>query len=432
MCVGGGTTINNALCLDPPGPVLDEWTERGIERAGLEAAIGEVRKRLAVRPIVDGAFSEAARRFAAGAKELNLPGRLEVMEANILPTCVGCGYCNIGCAFGAKLSMLDTMLPWGQQEFPGKLDVLADFEVTAIVHEGDKALGVRGLHDGATELFIGAETVVVSAGPVASSWLLQRSNIGGDRVGRGLHFNINSPLTAEFEDEVDAFAGIQMSHAYHPPGDVPGFLLENWFNPPATQALALPGWFGQHFELMRRYRCLASGGSLVGTTEPGLVRPGKDAPEIVYEPSRGDLKRVLEGMKLMGRIFLAAGAKRVMPPTFAWHEFSSAASLEALDDVVSDNADLLLTSAHPQGGNPVGERGQGVVGPDFRVHGFANLFLCDASAFPSSVRVNPQLTVMGLATYAADRILGPPTKPGNGHTASMATTSPRRRRTASS
>jgi choline dehydrogenase-like flavoprotein len=46
-----------------------------------------------------------------------------------------------------------------------------------------------------------------------------------------------------------------------------------------------------------------------------------------------------------------------------------------------------------------------VVGPDFRVHGFANLFLCDASVFPTSVGVNPQLTVMGMAQYAANRTL---------------------------
>ena len=39
-----------------------------------------------------------------------------------------------------------------------------------------------------------------------------------------------------------------------------------------------------------------------------------------------------------------------------------------------DNADLLLTTAHPQGGNPIGDRGEGgVVGADFRVHGFRNL-----------------------------------------------------------
>jgi choline dehydrogenase-like flavoprotein len=44
------------------------------------------------------------------------------------------------------------------------------------------------------------------------------------------------------------------------------------------------------------------------------------------------------------------------------------------------------------------------VDPDFRVHGYSNLYVCDASVFPSSVTVNPQLTVMALADYAAPRI----------------------------
>ena len=60
-----------------------------------------------------------------------------------------------------------------------------------------------------------------------------------------------------------------------------------------------------------------------------------------------------------------------------------------------------MTSAHPQGGNAMGD----VVDEHFRVRGFANLWLCDASVFPSSVHVNPQLTVMGMAQYAAHRIL---------------------------
>ncbi|HXD58111.1 MAG TPA: GMC oxidoreductase, partial [Thermoleophilaceae bacterium] len=37
----------------------------------------------------------------------------------------------------------------------------------------------------------------------------------------------------------------------------------------------------------------------------------------------------------------------------------------------------------------------------------------DASVFPSSITVNPQLTVMALAAYAADEIAGPP-RSGNG------------------
>jgi choline dehydrogenase-like flavoprotein len=401
MCVGGGTTVNNALCLDPPPEVLDEWSKRGIDRAALERAIGEVRRLLPVGPIHENrTTSVAARRFADAAYRMRLPGRVELMEVNISERCLGCGYCNIGCAYGAKLSMLDTLLPLAQREH--ELDVLADFEVTRIVRNGDRATGVEGRYDGGEKLFIPAGSeVVIAAGALHSSTLLQRSGIGGDRPGNGLHFNINSPLTADFPEEVDAFAGIQMSHAYAPGGGIPGFLLETWFNPPATQALSMPGWFGDHFRNMLRYRHMAAGGALVGTTHPATVREKGGEPVITYEPSEADLDRLVEGLKVMGRIFLAAGALRVMPATYAWHEYRSPKELDDLHLHVKGNADILLTTAHPQGGNAIGE----VVEPDFRVRDFANLYLCDASVFPTSVHVNPQLTVMGMAQLAASTIL---------------------------
>jgi len=401
MCVGGGTTINNALCLPPPGPVLDAWAERGIERAGLEAAIDEIRRWLAVVPIRPDTTTIAARRFAKAVGELGLPGRLDVMEANITEACRGTGYCNIGCAYGAKQAALDTVLPWAQQQYG--VDVLADVEVERIVTAGDRAVGVVGRHGPSGErISLAAGEVVVAAGPIASSWLLQRSGLGGERVGEGLHFNINSPLTADFPDPVDSFAGIQMSHAYVPPGDPPGYLVETWFNPPATQALAMPGWFDHHFENMRRYRHMAAGGVLVGTTTPGRVKPTRHGPEIEYTASAADRGRVVEGLGVAGRIWLQAGAKRVMPATFTWQEYRTVAALDGLAHSIRDTGDLLMTSAHPQGGNAIGD----VVDEDFRVRGFANLWLCDASVFPSSVHVNPQLTVMGMAQYAAHRILG--------------------------
>jgi choline dehydrogenase-like flavoprotein len=184
-------------------------------------------------------------------------------------------------------------------------------------------------------------------------------------------------------------------------------VLETWFNPPATQALAMPGWFDRHYENMLRYRHMAAAGALVGTRHPARVSAGKAGPVVDYTPGAEDLRRVVEGVKLIGRIFLAAGARRVMPATFAWREYTSAGGLDELDTLVRDSADLLLSTAHPQGGNPMGAVAQGgVVDPDFRVHDFANLWLCDASVFPSSVTVNPQLTVMAMAQYAAERILG--------------------------
>ena len=364
------------------------------------AAIDEVRAWLQVGPIRQGTTSIAASRFEQAVRDLDLPGRFEVMEANISAACLGTGYCNIGCAYGAKLSALDSVLPWAQQEHG--VDVLADVEVERIDRQGGRATRAVGVHKSGERVAIEADEFVVAAGAIGSSWLLQRSGIGGDAVGRGLHFNINSPLTADFPDVVDSFAGIQMSHAYRAAEGIPGYLVETWFNPPATQALAMPGWFDRHFHNMRRYRHMACAGVLVGTTTPGRVKPGRHAPEIEYTASEADRDRVVEGLQVAGRIWLQAGADRVMPATFAWQEYRTAAALGQLPRRIRETGDLLLTSAHPQGGNALGD----VVDEDFRVRGFENLYLCDASVFPTSVHVNPQLTVMGMAQYASHRILG--------------------------
>ena len=128
--------------------------------------------------------------------------------------------------------------------------------------------------------------------------------------------------------------------------------------------------------------------------------------KLVYKPAEADLRNVVAGMKLMARIFLHDEAIRVMPATHAWYAFENESDLDALDRFVDDSSDLLLTTAHPQGGNAIGAPSQGgVVDETFRVHGFDNLYVCDASVFPSSVHVNPQLTVMGLAQHAAELIV---------------------------
>jgi choline dehydrogenase-like flavoprotein len=47
---------------------------------------------------------------------------------------------------------------------------------------------------------------------------------------------------------------------------------------------------------------------------------------------------------------------------------------------------------------------QGVVAPNFRVHGTSNLFVADASVFPSTITVNLQWTIMALAWMAGESI----------------------------
>ncbi|NOG51725.1 MAG: hypothetical protein HND48_21570 [Chloroflexi bacterium] len=76
--------------------------------------------------------------------------------------------------------------------------------------------------------------------------------------------------------------------------------------------------------------------------------------------------------------------------------------VDALRDLVKHDYDILLGTGHPQGGNAIGTSpANSVIGPDFKVFGYSNLYVCDASVFPTSTTVNPQLTVMTLAHYAA-------------------------------
>jgi choline dehydrogenase-like flavoprotein len=92
--------------------------------------------------------------------------------------------------------------------------------------------------------------------------------------------------------------------------------------------------------------------------------------------------------------------------TWGDDELTSPDAIERkIDEVVAEPGHITLGTGHPQGGNAMSrDARKGVVGPDFRVHGYEDLYVCDASVFPTSLTVNPQLTVMALAHLAARRI----------------------------
>jgi choline dehydrogenase-like flavoprotein len=409
-CVGGTTVVNNAVCFDLPPEVLERWNDpRGLA-AGLEAglfweALKQVRKLVGVERQNHSFLNKGAAQFKDGLKKLGLlapPNEFAEVEANI-HDCLGCGYCNNGCRYGKKLSMLDTLLPMTQKEFGAeRLKIIAGCEAEKLKGKGKKIDSVLCRLANDRRIEIRGNAFVLCAGAISSSLVLLRSGVGGKQVGKNLAFNVTSPITAVFDDVVNAYDGLQVSH-YFKPSPARGFAIETWASPPVTAVFTMPGWFEDHYENMRRFNRMANAAALVATQSNAQVRnAGLTGREIEYTPTREDFQKLLEGLMLIGEIFLEAGATSVLPHTFKYYEFTNKEQLRRLPALVKSSIDITLGSGHPQGGNNLsGSSKLGVVNPEFRVHGYDNVFVCDASVFPSSIGVNPQLTVMALAHYAA-------------------------------
>jgi choline dehydrogenase-like flavoprotein len=215
-------------------------------------------------------------------------------------------------------------------------------------------------------------------------------------------------VTLDFEQVLHSERGAQISHCAYPAGpDHPDVALEAWFNPIVAQSLFMPGWFDEHWDNMRRYKHMTCLGVVVGSESNGTVKPSRVGVgvNIEYSPTNEDFLKLKDGVGYACRLGLEAHAVRAMPSTFRLLEIRDPCQLPRIDEEIGDDGDLSIGTSHPQGGNPMSaDAKKGVVDPEFRVYGTKNLYVCDASVFPSSITVNPQLTVMALARYAADHI----------------------------
>ncbi|MDX1393470.1 MAG: GMC family oxidoreductase [Gemmatimonadota bacterium] len=429
-CVGGTTVVNNAVSFRPHPDTLKTWKdEHGVDfGTELDASLDEVWSYMGVREQSPGALNPSGTPYFAHALSPNVSAPLDraaIVDANI-EGCLGCGYCNIGCSYGKKLSVLENALPDAQRR--GDVKILSDARVERLYTETGAQPRIRTAlvrlsapeapanDRGARFIEIEADTFVVAAGAIASPWLLKKSGIGRKLpVGRRMSFNMGAPVTAEFPDTSSfrggfrAYEGLQISH-FGVPEWSRGWVHETWWNPPVAQAVNMPGWFGRHHDNMSNYRNLMGVGVLVGTASKGRVKRARTGgADVEYRPNQRDLAKLADGLKTTAEILLEAGARRVFLNTADpdGDPMSTAAELRRIPDLCARGSSYMtLGTGHPQGGNALGTKPEtSVVSPeDFRVHGYENLYLCDASVFPTSLTVNPQITVMALAHLASTKV----------------------------
>ncbi|HLF76624.1 MAG TPA: GMC family oxidoreductase N-terminal domain-containing protein, partial [Dehalococcoidia bacterium] len=408
-CVGGSTVHNNAICFDLPDSVLRNWAAAGapLNEAEIRAAQAKLRARLNIHRLEDHLLPKGSVLFEQGVSNLVLRGDQRIEGAERFDVnfeeCIGCGFCTTGCRYGRKLSMLESYIP---EAMDHGARLIPDCEALSFDIKDGKAVGLKCRIEGKYDFYVKADHFVVACGTIASSLLLERSHVKGP-VGEQMSFNLATTVSAEFPELVNGFDGVQMcSYAR-----CEGYMLETLFNPPSSYALTMPGWFLDHFKNMQRYAYLANGGVMVPSPSMGrLRRPlwvGKFLPNFDY-PLAEDAKSMgllMQGMKLLCEVYLEAGATRVLPSTYADIVIRTKADLPLIDAAVKKPEDILIASAHPQGGNAINtDPSKGVVDTDLRVHGVSNVVVCDASVFPTGVEVNPQLSVMTVALYGAERL----------------------------
>jgi choline dehydrogenase-like flavoprotein len=420
--LGGTTLVNSGTCFRTPARVLERWArEFGLDvgERSLGPCFERVEEALSVSEVTPELAGGNAAVARCGAERLGWSHGYLRRNAR---GCVGSGVCAFGCPTSAKQHTGITYIPRAERAGARIVTgahaerVLVDDVAGSFAHgrgphsagsgrtEGVDgktshmvATGVRARMASGATVEVDAPIVIVAAGTVHTPLLLARSGLGGasGQLGRNLSLHPATAVFARMEEVVDMAKGVPQSF-YVDEFAEQGIIFEGVAGPPAYAAMSLPLTGARHAEAMADYRRLAQFGVMVSDSSRGSVRSVAGRPLIRYDLVDADLRRFRYGLARMRELFEAAGAREVYLP---------------LPDGVSPEKarlrDLKLMAFHPLGTARADVRAtHGVIDGNLQLHGASGVYVADGSAVPSSLGVNPQITIMALATRLAFGLLG--------------------------
>jgi choline dehydrogenase-like flavoprotein len=392
--LGGTTLVNSGTCFRTPSYVLERWAEEfglDLDEAALRPSFERVEQALSVAevtPELAGANAAVARR---GAERLGWSHGYLRRNAR---GCVGSGVCVFGCPTSAKQHTGITYIPRAKA---AGARIVTGADVRELIVRGGEARGVRARLAVGGTIEVRAATVVVACGTIHTPLLLARNRLGGEsgQLGRNLALH---PATAGFalmDETVNMARGVPQSF-YVDEFAGEGVMFEGVAGPPAYAAMSLPLTGERHTRAMADYPRLAQFGLMVSDTSRGQVSSLAGRPVIRYSLCEQDVAKFRIGLARLKELFTAAGAREVYLPLPAGVEPHRARG-----------RDLKLMAFHPLGTARADARAtHGVTDGELALHGVRGVYVADGSVVPSALGVNPQLTIMALATRLAFRLLG--------------------------
>ena len=413
--VGGSTLHNINLCKRIPAAIRAQWTrEHGLSKlppATWDALYDEVERLLAVSIIPPEARSAHNRMLERGVAALGWQGG--ALSHN-RTGCMSSGFCELGCRYNAKNNAMKVMLP---RAIAAGAQVVCNCVALRVLHRGGAARGVEAVAlDPATRrplrrVTVNAERVCLSASATGTAALLQRSGVPDPSGVTGTTLRVHPALIAagDFDEELRAWEGIPQSYECtqflqldrpdderaHRAWIVPAFAH------PVGTATMVPGHGGAHRRLMERYPHLGVLTAMIHDLTPGSVRPsGELGVAIDYWPNERDRQQLTLGLWGCAKLLFAAGARSVVVPTRVPLVLSPGDDLEPLKTMAVKPGEIDVSAVHPMSSVPMGDDPtRAPVGSDGKHHHLDRLWVADASLFPSSIGVPPQISVYALGLH---------------------------------
>jgi choline dehydrogenase-like flavoprotein len=260
--------------------------------------------------------------------------------------------------------------------------------------------------------------MVVSGGAINSPGLLMRSGLDAEgRVGQRTWLHPVMIMMGLFDREVKPFAGAPQSvYSHHfierGPGKV-GFFLEVAPIHPMIASTVGTGGGPALQELVSQLPHVNATISLhvdgLLPEEEGATVRLKDGAYSRYSIDYGFQDAHWEsfraGCKEIARIQFAAGARKVMSLHLKPVVLESVKDLGLLDQAPFERLQVRVATAHQMGGCAMGkDPARSVVDTNLRYHTMDNLYVVDGSVLPTSLGVNPQETIFGIARWAAGHL----------------------------
>ena len=411
--VGGTTVINSGTCFRAPREVLDDWANReGIGWANeLEPLYEAAEEVLAVTPLDPERIGRNGQLCMEGARAVGASGGPISRNAG---ACVQCSSCPLGCRLDAKRAAHVSYLP---RAVKAGARVRAGVQVQRVLTENGRATGLAcraGLPTTASEdarrkgrpaagrdWEVRAKAVVSAAGAFGTPELLMRSGISHPALGRHLHIHPAAWIGARYPEEVRGWEGVMQSY-YVDQWAPEGILLEATFTPLSFGAQWLPGVGAAFSDRVANFDHIASIGvhlhdrseGRVGLTSNGSLR-------ISYRLLAEEARTIQFGIARAAEIHFAAGATEVYPNVgpIPVIEYGRLPEFEAKR---LEPADLRLEAFHPMSTARMGaDPAANVCDPDGAVRGTVGLYVADASLLPTSVGVNPMMTIIACSAHVA-------------------------------